>query len=200
MATYSKSDICNMALSNLGLANNIVDIDDPTNQTERVFSQFYNIVLSKVLKRERPQFAIYDDVLTAQEFGDHTWHFMQAPYMLEVLRVNGMLEGWTIEHGEIFPRGMQIKAPTEEEPEVGSIDVKYLRLIEDTGLMTNEFVELFAWELAVYCCGRLTQDVNMMQLAMQGATTARQEYQTINLRSAKPKLKTQDKFNAIWRR
>lgn len=196
MATYSKSDICNMALSNLGLANNVVDIEDPTTHTEKIFSQYYNIVLSKVLKRDRPQFAIYDDELTAEEFGDHTWHFIVPPYMLEILRVNEADEGWTIEHGEIMPLGLKWR-PTEENKTMG---IKYLRLVEDTGLYTSEFVELLSWELAGYCCGRLTQDANMLQLAQAGVTTARNEYSTINLRSAKPRLKTQSKFNAIWRR
>jgi hypothetical protein len=40
----------------------------------------------------------------------------------------------------------------------------------------------------------------MLQLAVTGAQNARQEYQTINLRSAKPRLKTQAKFNKVWRR
>ena len=64
----------------------------------------------------------------------------------------------------------------------------------------EEFVDLISWELAMYCCGRLTQDSNMLQLAATGVQGARQEYQTINMRSAKPRLKTQTKFNTIWRR
>ena len=38
---WTQSEICNMALSNLGLDNNVTDIDDPTTQTEKIFAQFY---------------------------------------------------------------------------------------------------------------------------------------------------------------
>lgn len=184
-----------MALSNLGLTNNIVDVDNPTTKTEEVFNQYYELVLRKLLKRERPQFAIYDDKIPAEEFADHTWHYMVPDYMLEVLRVNGSTEGWTIEHGEVIADGYAM-APAENT----SLDVKYVRFIDDTGLFTDEWVDLFSWELIAFCAGRLTQDSNMLQLAATGAQSAKSEYQTANLRSAKPRLKTQNFFNAIWRR
>ena len=192
---YTQAEICNMALSNLGLANNVTDIDDPTTQTEKIFAQYYQLVLNKVLKRERPQFAIYDETVTPVEFADNTWHYMVPSYALEVLRINGLTEGWTIEHGEIIFVDSMAKSQSGN-----NVEIKYVRAITDTGLFTEEFVELFAWELAGYCCGRLTQDAGMLQLAMAGCQTARQEYQTINLRSAKPRLKTQSQFNKIWRR
>ena len=192
---WTKSEICNMALSNLGLANNITNIDDPESQTEKIFSQYYQLVLNKVLKRERPQFAIYDETLPPVEFSDGTLHYMVPSYALEVLRVNGQTQGWTIEHGEIIFLDWLPKNDALE-----NIEIKYVRALTDTGLFTEEWVELLAWELALYCCGRLTQDSGMLQLAAAGVQGARQEYQTINLRSAKPRLKTQSKFNKVWRR
>lgn len=192
---WTKSDICNMALSNLGLANNITDIDEPETQTEQIFSQYYQLVLNKVLKRERPQFAIYDETVPPTEFADGSLHYMVPSYALEVLRINGQTQGWTIEHGEIIFLDFIPKSNT-----VQNIEIKYVRALTDTGLFTEEWVELFAWELAMYCCGRLTQDSAMLQLAAAGVQGARAEYQTINLRSAKPRLKTQSKFNKVWRR
>lgn len=192
---YTQSEICNMALSNLGLANNVTNIDDPETQTEKIFAQYYQLVLNKVLKRERPQFAIYDEVVSATQFSDDSWHFMVPSYALEVLRINGLTEGWTVEHGEII---FIEHLPAIDEN--SKIEIKYIRALSDTGLFTEEFVELLSWELAGYCCGRLTQDTGMLQLAAAGMQSARQEYQTINLRSAKPRLKTQSKFNKIWRR
>ena len=184
-----------MALSNLGLDNNVTDIDNPQTQTEKIFAQFYQLVLNKVLKRERPQFAIYDETVPPTEFADGSLHYIVPSYALEVLRINGETQGWTIEHGEIiFIDNIAISQSGE------NIEIKYVRALTDTGLFPEEFVELFAWELAMYCCGRLTQDSNMLQLAAAGVQGARQEYQTINLRSAKPRLKTQSKFNRVWRR
>lgn len=191
---YTKIDICNMALSNIGFANNITDIDDPTNRTEQIFAQFYDIVLEKLYKRERPQFAIYDEQLTPQEFSDGTLHYLVPSYALEILRINGQTQGWTIEHGEIMFLDW---LPTSAED---GITIKFVRKIDDTGLFPSEWVELLSWELIGYCAGRLTQDTAMLQLAVAGCQTARSEYQTINLRGAKPRLKTQNKFNAIWRR
>lgn len=192
---WTQSEICNMALSNLGLDNNITDIDDPQTQTEKIFAQFYQLVLNKVLKRERPQFAIYDETVTPTEFADGSLHYIVPSYALEVLRINGETQGWTIEHGEIiFIDNIAISQSGE------NIEIKYVRALTDTGLFPEEFVELFAWELAMYCCGRLTQDSAMLQLAAAGVQGARAEYQTINLRSAKPRLKTQSKFNRVWRR
>ena len=192
---WTKSDICNMALSNLGLANNITDIDEPETQTEQIFSQYYQLVLNKVLKRERPQFAIYDETVPPTEFADGSLHYMVPSYALEVLRINGQTQGWTVEHGEIiFIDNIAISQSGQ------NIEIKYVRALTDTGLFPEEFVELFAWELAMYCCGRLTQDSAMLQLAAAGVQGARAEYQTINLRSAKPRLKTQSKFNKVWRR
>lgn len=192
---YTQSEICNMALSNLGLANNVTNIDDPETQTEKIFAQYYQLVLNKVLKRERPQFAIYDESVAPTVFSDDTLHFMVPSYALEVLRINGMTEGWTIEHGEIV---FLDSLPAIDNN--SRIEIKYIRALSDTGLFPEEFVELLSWELAGYCCGRLTQDTGMLQLAAAGMQSARQEYQTINLRSAKPRLKTQSKFNKIWRR
>lgn len=192
---WTQSEICNMALSNLGLDNNVTDIDDPQTQTEKIFAQFYQLVLNKVLKRERPQFAIYDETLPPTEFADGSYHYLVPSYALEVLRINNETQGWTIEHGEIiFIDNIAISQSGE------NIEIKYVRALTDTGLFPEEFVELFAWELAMYCCGRLTQDSAMLQLAVTGVQGARQEYQTINLRSAKPRLKTQGKFNRVWRR
>jgi hypothetical protein len=193
MQAYTRADICNMALSNLGLANNVVSLDDPTAQTEKIFAQYYDLVMVKLLKRERPQFAIYEESLPATVWADGTYHYMVPSYALEVLFVNDFSTGWTIEHGEL----MIGQIPPSQG---NTVEIKYLRLIEDTGLYPAEWVELLSWELAAYCCGRLTQDSQMLQLAAQGAAAARKEYQTINLRSAKPRLKTQAKFNAIWRR
>lgn len=192
---WTKSDICNMALSNLGLANNITNIDEPETQTEQIFSQYYQLVLNKVLKRERPQFAIYDETVPPTEFADGTLHYVVPSYALEVLRVNGQTQGWTVEHGEIIFLDWLPKRDALE-----NIEIKYVRALTDTGLFTEEWVELLAWELALYCCGRLTQDSAMLQLAAAGVQGARAEYQTINLRSAKPRLKTQSKFNKVWRR
>lgn len=193
MQAYTRADICNMALSNLGLANNVVSLDDPTAQTEKIFAQYYDLVMVKLLKRERPQFAIYEESLPATVWADGTYHYMVPSYALEVLFVNDFSTGWTIEHGEL----MIGQIPPSQG---NTVTIKYLRLIEDTGLYPAEWVELLSWELAAYCCGRLTQDTQMLQLAAQGAAAARKEYQTINLRSAKPRLKTQAKFNAVWRR
>lgn len=192
---YTQSEICNMALSNLGLDNNVTDIDDPTTQTEKIFAQYYQLVLNKVLKRERPQFAIYDETLTPTQFSDESWHYIVPSYALEVLRINGETQGWTIEHGEIIFIDSLAKSQSGN-----NIEIKYVRALTDTGLFPEEFVELLSWELSMYCCGRLTQDSAMLQLAATGVQGARQEYQTINLRSAKPRLKTQTKFNSIWRR
>ena len=193
MQAFTKTDICNMALSNLGLANNVVNLDEPTAQTEKIFAQFYDIVAIKLLKRERPQFAIYEEDVPATIWSDGTYHYMVPSYALEVMYVNGVSTGWTVEHGELMVGHVP--------PAQGNfVHIKYLRFIDDTGLYPAEWIELFSWELAAYCCGRLTQDTAMLQLALQGANSARQEYQTINLRSAKPRLKTQAKFNAVWRR
>lgn len=193
MQAYTKADICNMALSNLGLANNVVSIEDPTVQTEKIFAQYYDLVLIKTLKRERPQFAIYEEEVPATIWADGTYHYMVPSYALEVMFVNGFSTGWTVEHGELM---IGCIPPSQND----AVTIKYLRLIEDTGLFPAEWVELLSWELAAYCCGRLTQDSAMLQIAANGAIGARKEYQTINLRSAKPRLKTQAKFNAVWRR
>ena len=111
------------------------------------------------------------------------------------MRINGETQGWTIEHGEIIFIDSLAKSQSGN-----NIEIKYVRALTDTGLFPEEFVELLSWELSMYCCGRLTQDSAMLQLAATGVQGARQEYQTINLRSAKPRLKTQTKFNSIWRR
>ena len=58
---YTKTEICNLAQSNLGLGNVITNIDSPTNRTEKIYKQYYDLVLSKLYKRERPQFSIDED-------------------------------------------------------------------------------------------------------------------------------------------
>lgn len=190
---YTKAQICNMALSNVGLKNNIVDVDTPTNYTEQCFNQYYKLVLRKCLKRERPQFALYDENITPTVYPDGSLHYLVPSYALEIVNVNGQTQDWTIEHGEIF---MVHSLPPFGD---GMMRVKYIRDLDDTGLFTDEWVELLSWELIGYCAGRLTQDMAMLQLAAAGADGARKEYQTINLRSVKPRLKTKSKFDAMWK-
>jgi hypothetical protein len=78
---FTKSDLCNMSLSNLGLANVVVDVDNPTNRTETIFNQYYDLVLTKALRRERPQFAPYDNNIVPEVWADgsrHIWfHLMR---------------------------------------------------------------------------------------------------------------------------
>ena len=140
---WTQSEICNMALSNLGLDNNITNIDDPESQTEKIFAQYYQLVLNKVLKRERPQFAIYDETIPPTEFADGSLHYIVPSYALEVLRIIGETQGWTIEHGEIiFIDNIAMSQSGN------NIEIKYVRALTDTGLFPEEFVELLAWESA----------------------------------------------------
>lgn len=190
---YTKTEICNLAQSNLGLGNVITNIDSPTNRTEKIYKQYYDLVLSKLYKRERPQFSIDEDNISPTLYTDGTYHYEVPSYCLEVLRVNGYDTNFLIERNEIIFDGIMI-------PNDGIIKIKYIRKITETGLFTDEWVELFSWELAYKCAPLLTQDVGMLQLASSGVNLARQEYQTANLRSAKPRLKTAKKFNKMWRR
>lgn len=191
---FTKSDLCNMSLSNLGLANVVVDVDNPTNRTETIFNQYYELVLKKALRRERPQFATYDDSIVPEVWADGSLHYMMPSYALEILSVNGADQGWNIEHGEIM---FHSHIPASKD---NIVSIKYIRHIDDIGLWTPEFFDLMTWELAGYCAGKLTQDMNMLQLAATATQGARKEYQTANLRSAKPRLKTQGMFNKVWRR
>lgn len=191
---FTKSDLCNMSLSNLGLANVVVDIDSPDNRTEKIFHQYYDLVLRKALRRERPQFATYDETIVPQVFSDGSLHYMVPSYALEILSVNGADQGWNIEHGEIMFLNNRVLNQD------AFVTIKYIRYIEDIGLWTPEFFDLMTWEVAGYCAGKLTQDMNMLQLAATATQGARKEYQTANLRSAKPRLKTQGMFNKVWRR
>ena len=138
---WTQSEICNMALSNLGLDNNITSIDDPQTQTEKIFAQFYQLVLNKVLKRERPQFAIYDESIPPTVFSDGTIHYMVPSYALEVLRINGQTQGWTIEHGEIIFIDSCVMLHEDD-----NIDIKFVCIFER---LTGYDPAFQAWEARV---------------------------------------------------
>lgn len=146
MNNETPASMCNIALGILGVEDQVFDIDNPDaeNPWEQRAKLIYKNTLRKTLASFMPSFAITPDPvkIVRNTNGQH-----RTPAdCLKLLSVDGMSGDDIHDFGGVihcdFPVGQ-------------TIEITYVRLIEETGLWSPEFQYYFPFELAVAFAGFL---------------------------------------------
>lgn len=146
MYNQTAADMCNVALGLLGVEAQVFNIDDPDpeNPWEGRAKLIYNPILRKTLASFMPAFAITPEPVKIAKNGDGL-HRTPGD-CLKLLSVDGMSGDDIHDFGGVihcdFPVGQ-------------TIEIEYVRLIEETGLWSPEFQFYFPYELAVGFAGFL---------------------------------------------
>ena len=156
-----KVEIANRALTKLG-AERILLITDPSKEA-RVMNSMFDTVFDAELRRARWKFAIKRTTLPAlvatPEWG-YAYAYQLPSDLLALVQVNEFyLRGlkqktlWTIESGQILT---DLAAP---------LKVRYIRRVDNLGVLDPLFVEVMACKLAYEACETLTQSSQKRQQA-----------------------------------
>lgn len=146
MSNETPATMCNIALGILGVEDQVFNIDEPDQENvwEKRANLIYNQILRKTLASFMPAFAITPEPVKIAKSGDGE-HRTPAD-CLKLLEVDGMSGDDIHDYGGVihcdFPVG-------------DTIEIKYVRLIQETGLWSPEFQFYFPYELAVGFAGFL---------------------------------------------
>jgi hypothetical protein len=156
-----KVEIANRALTKLG-AERILLLTDPSKEA-RVMNSMFDTVFDAELRRHRWKFAIKRATLPAlvatPEWG-YAYAYQLPSEFLALVQVNDIyVRGlkqktlWTIESGQILT---DLPAP---------LKVRYIRRVDNFGVLDPLFVEVMACKLAFEACETLTQSGSKKQSA-----------------------------------
>ena len=146
--------ICNLALSKIG-ARKIIDITEESNEA-RACKMFYTETRDDVLRSHRWNFAItrtaLSEIVTEPAFG---WRngFQLPTDCLRVFEV----DGWDLarREGNWEVEGRILLSNDD------SVDIRYIRRVEDANLFDSTFVEAFACKLGAQIAMPITGSGDM---------------------------------------
>lgn len=150
------TEICNLALAEIGDNYSITDIEESTPQAA-VCRRFYESTRDSMLRAYPWSFArtraTLSQISTAPIFG---WDYaFQLPSdFLRLVDFNG-LDAWDLE-GDYVIEGNQIL--TDDD----SAEIAYIKRVTDAQLFDAMFVEAFALKLALRICIKLSKDGGIM--------------------------------------
>lgn len=151
------TEICNLALAEIGDNYSITDIDETTPQAT-LCRRFYAVTRDALLRAYPWSFARHRRTLsalsTAPIFG---WDYaFQLPSdFLKLIDFNG-LDAWDLEGDFVMEGG---KILTDDD----TAEITYIRRVEDAQLFDSMFVEAFALKLALRICIKLSKDGGVME-------------------------------------
>jgi hypothetical protein len=151
----TKNELCNLAVSLIGNYGTISDIDSPTNDKERILSQWYDICRRLCLKILIPSFArerqLVAQLETAKDFG-YTKAWQLPSNCLRVLGLGNLEDKgryiYTIEDNKIFT----------EDAWASGVQVRFIKDVTDVTKMSDEFKMTLAAYLAYRTCMQFTND------------------------------------------
>lgn len=150
----SQVEICNLALAKIGSDSFITDIDDGT-KSARYLKLFYIPTRDALLRSHLWRFARKQAVLaplaTAPLFDGG--NYFQLP--TDCLRVVGTDLDYTAAYGRWYVEGDKIVADTD------TLNIVYIKRVEDEALFDPLFVQAFATYLAHEVCMSLAQSASM---------------------------------------
>lgn len=166
-----KVEIANRALTKLG-SERILLLTDPGKEA-RVMNSMFDTVMDAELRRHRWKFALKRATLPAlvatPEWG-YAYAYQLPADFLALVQVNEYyLRGlkqktlWTVESGQILT---DLTAP---------LKVRYIRRVDNLGVLDPLFIEVLACKLAYEACETLTQSSQKRQQAGEEYRFAVQE-------------------------
>lgn len=167
MAITSKNDVCNLTLASLGNYGTVSDIDNPTNDKERTFAQWFDVTRQFVLKFLMPNFAldraVVGQLVETPPFG-YAYYYEYPNMCLKLLGVGNVKDktnNYAVEKNKI----LHDTNYTEGMP------IRFISDITDMNEWYPEAIILLSQYLAAYTCFAITQDVNKAR-ALQAALPA----------------------------
>lgn len=181
--------LCNRALGILGVEEDVANIDDPSpnNVWEQRCKREYRTALALALVEYMPSFAITPRGVRINRNADGA--FRTPADSLKVIEVNGLCGD------DIHEIGGEIQC---DYPLHGDcIEIKYVKLIEQTGLWSPEFQALFPFELAVKLAPYLSDSGKLSQ-AMTLRDRMRAETGGVNAQRVRIKRRHKDIWKDKW--
>jgi len=191
----TKSSVCNMALRRLGDYAGVSDIDTPTTDIEKIFSEVWDLIRQKTLKALIPSFATARKVVSAHTetpaFGWSTAY----EYPDDCLKLLGIGEVEEKENNyaiEQLPSGK--KAIMTEEDGTSGINIRYIKDETDVSKFTSDFITLMSWELAYATCMAITKDLERLTYMEQILPRKRSEMGAVDSQENRPIRISHSKF------
>lgn len=188
MYNETPASMCNIALGILGVEDQVFNIDDPDpeNVWEKRANLIYNQILRKTLASFMPTFAITPNPVKIAKSGDGE-HRTPAD-CLKLLEVDGMSGDDIHDYGGVihcdFPVG-------------DTIEIKYVRMVDETGLWSPEFQFYFPYELAVGFAGFLNDKSKRADaVALKNAALA--DMGGVNAQRVRLKRRFKDIYKKKW--
>lgn len=155
---YSKVDICNLALSQLGDKSTVENIDSPTKQTERVLAKWYDISRRAALKTMMPNFAIKRDLWALSTVEPAFGYKYAYTYRSDCLKILGIGEadnpdtGYSVEGGYVLTNTFY----------KDGLPVRYVQDVEAITKFNDSFILLFSLFLARNIAPEITESATII--------------------------------------
>lgn len=154
--------ICNLALSLIG-NKTITSIENPYSTEEKICSLWFDTTRKQALIEASPNFARARKYIPLSNI-QNTFGFKNAYQKpTDCLKLLGIGETFKTTHNYCV-EGNYIYT---DEKENNSIPIRYVKNITDVSLFTPEFIQYFAYCLAVNICYQLNKDNSVKQLLEQ---------------------------------
>lgn len=166
MAVTSKVELCNLSLSILGNSGEVVDIDSPTNSTERSFAIWYDTTRQSLLKTLMPNFALERRIVASSVTSPAFGYTNVFEYPSDCLKVLGL--GNVDEKAEYIYYIEGNRIYTEDAWDDG-LNLRFVKDVTNVGSFSSEFIVTFARTLAANTCMEITQDLNKYRIISNDA-------------------------------
>lgn len=157
----SKVIMCNLGLSHLGNYGSLENIDTPRKPAEIVFAKWWDTARRMALKEIIPHFALDRRVLAPDAIAPAFGYSTRFAYPSDCVRVLGFGEiqakenNYSVEGGFILTDCFD-----EDEDENVTLNLRFVKDVDDVTLFTPEFIDAFAWFLAYNTNMEITQDMD----------------------------------------
>lgn len=160
-----KIEICNLALTRIGV--DTINSLDESSQPARVCRQCYDFVRQNVLRRYPWAFATRRITLALLETEPVDYKYAYR-YPSDAIGIRGIYNEYMLG----LPRDNHFKILSDKQGKVlyTNIEnalVEYTADIKDASLFDAMFIDAFAWRLAAEMAMALTNNMNIMQNAVQ---------------------------------
>lgn len=189
MFNESKVSLCNIALGLIGVEEEVANIDNPSpeNIWEQRCAKIYRRTLLLCLGLYMPSFAITPNPVRITRSTDGS--FKIPADSLKILSVNEFCGD------DIHEIGGEIQC---DYPLHGdTIEVEYVRAVEQTGLWSPEFQSLFPYDLAVALAPYLS-DSGKLQQAISLRDRKRAEVGGLNAQRVRLKRRYKGIYKSKW--
>lgn len=180
-----------MALSILGIAGTVENINNPQKSNETVFALWYETTRRELIRLVKPNFAkkraLLPLVEKVQEFG-YSYAYQYPADCLFLLGVGNMNEkrnNYVVEGKFIY---------TDFYSSEKGLPARYIEDVEEVSRFTPDFSDLFAYQLAQKVCMEIKGDKQLLQLLEQNVISkrvclcAQESQENIPIRLSRSKL------------